>query len=119
MPIDWNYYRNEKEELPSATMLLEAIDNGETFPGWVIKNIRWDYLVEEEAVDYAKAGRWSICRSAIVTFGENRYFRIGWDEGLTEYQEDMYFDQIPEEVYKVKKVIEYNGWDIEKQVGGN
>lgn len=111
MAIDWDYYRNERETLPPAHMLLTAIDQGEEFPGWVIKNIRWDYLVEEETVDAAKRGRWSICRSAIVTFGEDRYFRIAWDEGLTEYQEDMYFDQLPQEVFKVKKIIELYGWD--------
>ena len=100
MPIDWNYYRNEKEELPSAATLLTAIDQGLEFPGWLIKHIRWNYLVEEDAVDEAKHGAFGIGRSAIVTFGEDRYFRISWDESVSGLYPDYYYDQIPEEVRK-------------------
>lgn len=112
MPIDWNYYKNEKEELPSAATFLTAIDQGEVFPGWVIARIRWIYLVEEETVDEAKHGMFGISRSAIITFGENRYFRISWEESSSGLYPNYYYDQIPQEMYRAKKVIEYNGWEV-------
>ena len=114
MSIDWNYYRNEKEELPSAATFLEAIDAGEEFPDWVIARIRWVYLVEEENVEEAKHGMFGVGRSAIITFDGERFFRISWDESASGLYPDYYPAQIPQEVYKMKKIIEYNGWEVSK-----
>lgn len=41
--------------------------------------------------------RWSRYMTTILKI-EDRYFRVNWDEGLTEYQEDSFFDQFEEVV---------------------
>ena len=45
-----------------------------------------------------------------------KYFKIKWDEGLTEYQENEYWDNKPIEVFKhtYQKMIEVTEWLEEK-----
>ena len=52
-------------------------------------------------------GRWSRCVGSILHIGD-RYFELNWEEGLTEYQDNM-FDSQPEEVIPVErtKTVKY------------
>lgn len=64
-----------------------------------------------------RAGRWTYPVDVIIVldtidYGE-RFFRIGYDCGLTEYQESMVWDERPVEVrlHKYTKTIEVEEWE--------
>ena len=87
---------------------------GKQFSEEVISEIIWDYIVEKEKSDIRDAGRWTIGRSAIITFDNVDFYRVYWREGLTEYQENEYESQVLEPVHKVHKVIEVDVWEAIK-----
>ena len=95
----------------SAAEYALAAQNGEVFPGKVIREILWDYIVEKEESDISDAGRWDIGMSAIITFDNVDFYRVYWREGLTEYQDNEYESQVLEPVRKVHKVIEIDVWE--------
>ena len=67
-----------------------------------IQNI--DNVWEEEGGDH----RWQREMTTIIQIGD-RYFSLDWMKGLTEYQEDSFYDQ-PYEVKPVEKTIVVTEW---------
>ena len=91
-----------------------AAKTGKTFSDEVLREIMWSFIVEKEKSDISEAGRWSIGRSAIITFNGTEFYRVYWWSGLTEYQDDEYWSQVLEPVRKVKKVITVDVWETIK-----
>lgn len=83
---------------------LEKFDKGEIFSERELNSLRWE-LNEVETI-YGENRRWS--RSAQTIFEvSGRLFALDWENGLTESQEDEFFDQ-PYEVEKRTKTIVVN-----------
>ena len=64
------------------------------------QNLSYLSLLGENSIEtkYGENGRWTRPVTSIIEFG-GRYFQIDWDEGLTEYQPNEFYDQ-PFEVKK-------------------
>ena len=83
---------------------LERFDKGEKFSESELDSLRWEF--NEVETLYGENRRWS--RSAQTIFEvQGRLFALDWEEGLTENQENEFFDQ-PYEVEKRTKVVEVN-----------
>ncbi len=83
---------------------LEKFDKGEKFSERELDSLRWG-LDEVETI-YGENNRWS--RSAKTIFDvQGRLFALDWEEGLTENQENEFFNQ-PYEVEKRTKTIVVN-----------
>lgn len=79
---------------------LQRYDNKEEFTESELADLRDD--LEEVGTSYGDNRRW--LRTAITIFKiEGRYFALEWEEGLTEMQENQYYNQ-PYEVYPTEKV---------------
>lgn len=65
---------------------------------------------QEVDAEYGENRRWSRSVNTIVQIGD-RFFSIGWEEGLTEMQPNEYLGDDIVEVRKVKKVIEVEQWE--------
>lgn len=93
----------------SEQEIIDKLKNKEKFSKSEIKEILWDFeqVWEEEGVDH----RWSRDISTVVKIGE--YFvRIDWQKGLTECQENEFWNQ-PYLVkqHKYTKTIEVEEWE--------
>lgn len=75
--------------------LLAKIDSEENLTENELKTLVYEYEVESE---YGDNERWTRPVDTISTLG-GRFFKTFWHEGLTEYQEDEFYDQ-PVEVEK-------------------
>lgn len=102
---------NEKEE-----NFVDKIENGEELTPGELRELVFDYEVESQDGD---RGRWTTHVKTIVELC-GRYFAIGWEKGLTEMQENEFYEQ-PYEVKKVEeeKVVKVTKWikkdkDIDK-----
>lgn len=72
-------------------------------------------LVEEfewERKEHEKR-RWSRWVDVVVKL-ENRFFRVGYDEGLTEMQDNEYDDTSIEEVVPVETTIVVTDWVVKQ-----
>lgn len=87
--------------------LLEKIDNGEELTRSELCDIIFEFKVERKNGDNR---RWSRNVNTISKIGD-RYFSINWEEGLTESQENDYYDY-PTEVEKktYEKTITVTEW---------
>lgn len=89
-----------REKILSPDEFIEAFDSGVEINKRTLLHYAYDNNVEE-----GDNRRWS---RSVVSIAEinGRYFKIYWEEGLTEYQDDCCYDQ-PIEVEKVEydKVI--------------
>ena len=97
------YYAEHFDEI-----MVQKIDNGETLTEDELKALVWEY--HNVARIEGENRRWSrTVRSVIKLCG--RYFEIEWEQGLTENQEDQFFEQ-PYEVEQdtYKKVVEVHNW---------
>lgn len=54
--------------------------------------------------------RWTCEMETIFKLGEDEYWSIPWCKGLTEYQEDEFWDD-PYRVKKVVKTIQVETWE--------
>lgn len=86
--------------------ILNKIDNGEKLTGFELSELTCNDI-ERECGDN---GRWSRSVESICQIGD-RYFSIVWEQGLTERQENEYYNQ-PVEVNKVtyEKTITVTEW---------
>lgn len=85
--------------------LLSKIEKGE-LTECEIRQLVWDcHQVDEIEGD---EHRWQREISTIIEIG-NRFFRIDWMRGLTEYQENEYWEQ-PYEVEPKEKTIVIKEW---------
>lgn len=76
--------------------LLNKIDSGEELTERELQTLIWEcYEVDR---DYGENGRWTRGVTSVIELC-GRYFEVYWEEGLTEYQENEYYDQ-PVEVEK-------------------
>ena len=97
------YYEAHFDEI-----MVQKIDNNEKLTEDELKALVWEY--NNVARIEGENRRWSrTVRSVIKLCG--RYFEIMWEQGLTENQEDQFFEQ-PYEVEQdtYKKVIEIHNW---------
>lgn len=96
------YYAEHFEEI-----IVNKIDNGEKLTEEELKEIVWDYDVESS---YGDNRRWTRSVSTVVSMC-GRYFMVDWKEGLTEYQENEFWEQPYEverkEYEKTIKVVEW------------
>lgn len=90
--------------------LEEAARSGKTFDSALVcficngsysddyvENI--DYFYE----DFRESSRWSITRTEIVRFNSDQYYSFWYKVGLTEMQEDEWYDQRPQ-IVRQKKI---------------
>lgn len=86
--------------------LLQKIDNREKLKRSEITEV----LEHEIESSYGDNRRWSRSVTTISKIGD-RYFSTNWEEGLTEYQENEYYEQ-PVEVKKktYEKTITVTEW---------
>lgn len=59
---------------------------------------------------FGELGRWTRPVTTICKFKE-KYYAAYWEMGLTEYQEDEYWDTQVHEVKPVEKVITVTEWE--------
>lgn len=93
--IAYNYFENEYVKWKILNKLSLTDSQLQDF-------IHEDYFTEvskEEGEDR----RWSRWITVVKQI-DNRFFAVGYDKGLTEYQEDMYNEQ-PYEVIRTEKVV--------------
>lgn len=76
--------------------LLNKIDSGKNLTEDELQHLIWE--CEEVDRDYGDNGRWTRGVISVVELC-GRYFEVYWEEGLTEYQENEYYNQ-PVEVEK-------------------
>lgn len=85
----------------------EKVLNGES-----LNESELQYLIHEYEVEttYGDNGRWSRGASTISEV-QGRFFITSWSQGLTENQDNEYYDQ-PTEVQKVtfEKMVEVTEW---------
>lgn len=53
--------------------------------------------------DFEDSSRWSIIRTEIVRFNSGQYYSFWYEVGLTEYQENEWYDQKPQ-IARQKKI---------------
>lgn len=96
------YYREHFPEI-----IVKKIDNGEKLTEKELRELICGYDVNTE---YGDNRRWSRSVTTIVEL-EGRFFSIDWEEGLTECQENEYYNQ-PVEVKKniYEKTITVTEW---------
>lgn len=99
------YYWEHFEEL-----MLDKINKGEALTEEELRELVFEY--EHETTDMGGKLRWTQPKRTIVKL-DDRYFRINWQEALTEMQKNE-FDSQPVEVEQYEKVIVVKEWrDIE------
>ena len=83
---DKEYYTKHFDEV-----MLQKIDQGKDLSEYELRELVWGY----ECHKYREIGddrRWSRTITSYIQLGE-RWFEIQWEEGLTEVQENSYYDQ--------------------------
>lgn len=94
----------------TADDFLTAYDDGYTFNEEEIEQLAWGEVGfgEEITREEGDSGRWNQYMTTIIKV-KDRYFGVGWSEGLTECQES-YYDGPVYEVKPIKKMIEVTEW---------
>ena len=97
---------------------FESKLKNKTFTEEELQELVQDYLftnqgdkIEYEIVNTIyddELNRWSRNAQTIIKY-KNKYYSILWEEGLTEYQDNGFYEQ-PYEVIKKTKVIEQDYW---------
>ncbi len=98
------------EEATLNQTFLERFDRKETFDEWERQMMAWGEVGTEVDNIENDSGRWTTHMTTVFEIG-GRYFAIDWDRGLTEYQENEYWNQ-PVEVTKrqYEKTIVVTEW---------
>jgi len=96
-----NYYYEHFEEL-----MVAKIDNKEKLTEQELKDIR-DFSIKEIKGDES---RWTVEIESILEMC-GRYFSLYWDRGLTEMQENEFYNQ-PVEIEEVTKTITVTEWVV-------
>lgn len=95
------YYKEHFEEI-----MLSKIDLGENLTEDELKELVFEYTWDE--VDAGGKLRWTQPKCTIIKL-DNRYFRINWQEALTEMQENS-FDNQPVEVEQYERIVVIRDW---------
>ena len=87
--------------------MLAKIDAGEKLSEYELRSLCYEYSICDEEGD---SGRWTQWIDSIIDF-DGRYFMIPWQRGLTECQENEFYEQ-PVEVRKhtYEKTIKVTEW---------
>ena len=100
---DKKYYLEHFDEL-----MVKKIDNGEELTENELKSLVFD--CNEVECSYGENRRWSRTVTTIVNLCD-RYFAVQWEQGLTESQENGFYDQPYEvELDSYKRVVEVCNW---------
>lgn len=88
-------------------VMIEKIDKGEKLTEKVLRTLVLDNEIESK---YGENNRWTRSVFTVIELC-GRYFGIAWEEGLTECQEDEFYEQ-PYEVEKktYEKTITVTEW---------
>ena len=87
--------------------LKEKIINGELLSEREVEDILWENAdFEYQIVDEIQHGhgRWTAYMESIIEI-DGKFYSLGWQRGLTEYQESEFDAQRAEEVIKTEKII--------------
>ena len=104
--------RIESGDNPEAIreFLEEAARSGKMFDSELVRFICDGFEGDDyvENIDYfyqnfEDSSRWSIVRTEIVRFNSDQYYSFWYEVGLTEYQENEWYDQKPE-IARQKKI---------------
>jgi len=97
------YYEEHYEEI-----ILNKIDSGEKLSERELASLVWDF--EEVSREYGDNRRWTRSVTSIIKI-DDRFFCVNWENGLTECQENEFYDQ-PYEVEKktYEKTITVTEW---------
>lgn len=87
-------------------IMLDKIDKKVLLSEEEIERIIFDYSIDSEDIDES---RWSMYTHSIVKLN-NRTFRVEWERGLTECQDNYFNSQLPVEVEEVERVIKVKVW---------
>lgn len=93
--------------------LLDKVDNGEKLSESEIADFYNEFKQIEETTVYRT--RWTDIMNTVVQVPDGRFFMIEWQEGLTEYQDNV-FDNQPYEVelHEFEKTIVVKEWNAKK-----
>lgn len=88
--------------------MLAKLDSGETLSEHEISELVYEF--NEVDRDYGENRRWSRGVCSIIEIG-GRYFEVIWEQGLTENQENEFWEQ-PYEVEKhiYEKTVKVTEW---------
>jgi len=86
------YYKDHFEEI-----MIKKIESKENLTEEELKTLVWEYEDESER-DEGDCNRWTQSMTSYIKLLD-RYFSLNWERGLTEYQENGFYDQ-PHEVIK-------------------
>ena len=99
--------------------LEEAARSGKMFDSELVRFIcndsdSEDYVnhIDHFYEDFDDSSRWSIIRTEIVRFNSDQYYSFWYEVGLTEMQENEWYDQKPE-IARQKKIEEWI-WTMEE-----
>lgn len=97
------YYEEHFEEI-----ILKKIENKEKLTA---KDVEWlvnddNFYIETVVIDKYD---WTELVNTIIKLG-GKYYRVYWQQALTENQEDFFESQFAVEVEKKAKIIEINEW---------
>lgn len=109
---DAEYYKEHFDEI-----MLVKIINGEELTKKELSELVFGFGVE---TDYGENRRWSRTNTTIFCL-KDRFFSVCWEEGLTEYQENEFYEQ-PFEVKRntYEKTIMVTEWTkLDDNSGGN
>ena len=101
---DADYYEENFEDI-----MYDKITEGIDLTERELRELRYSQCAEIEG----DKSRWSVYTQSIIKL-RDKYFSIDWDQGLTEIQEDEFYNQ-PYEVKKVEKMIPVTEWIPVKQ----
>lgn len=89
--------------------MLQKIDAGESLSEHDIRRLVYDFE-DRGAREYGDDGRWTRSVTSIIVLND-RYFAVDWEQGLTELQENEFWNQ-PYEVEKktFQKTIIVTEW---------
>lgn len=93
---------------------LEKFDKGEEFTEDEIVELIWEFN-EVERIE-GENRRWSRWVDVVIEV-KGRYFMTGYDEGLTEYQDNEYYESYVKEVTPVERTVVVKDWvEVNKNV---
>jgi len=96
------YYEDNFEAI-----IISKIENNEKLSGYELSRLVYNYEIE---VEYGDNSRWSRSAISIIQLLD-RMFSVEWEQGLTESQEDEFYNQ-PYEVkaHEYEKTIIVKEW---------
>lgn len=96
------YYDENFEQI-----MLNKIDNKEKLSEEEIERLAYgNYVIDSVDIDIRRR---TVRKNSIVQL-EGRTFRVFWERGLMEYQDDIFEPQIPIEVKQITKTVEAKEW---------